>query len=49
MGIMVWHKGMSRRSDIGLRKTYADIAATCAEWLGLPDRFGAESFAKELL
>ena len=47
--IMVWHKGMSRRSDIGLRKTYADIAATCAEWLGLPDRFGAESFAKELL
>ena len=47
--IMIWHKGMSRRADIGLRKTYADIAATCAEWLGLPDRFGAESFAKDLV
>ena len=27
---------------------YADIAATCAEWLGLPERFGATSFANEL-
>ena len=46
--IMVWHKGMSKCTDIGLRTTYADIAATCAEWLGLPDRFGATSFAELL-
>lgn len=46
--IMVWHKGMGKCTDIGLRTTYADIAATCAEWLGLPDRFGATSFAELL-
>ena len=46
--ILAWHKGMKQLSDIGLRKTYADIAATCAEWLGLPDRFGAKSFADQL-
>ena len=34
--------------DLGTRQTYADVAATCAEWLGLPDRFGAESFADKL-
>ena len=47
--LMVWHKKMNRLVNLGTRATYADIAATCAEWLGLPDRFGATSFAKELL
>ncbi len=47
--LMVWHKKMSKLVNLGTRTTYADIAATCAEWLGLPDRFGATSFAKELL
>jgi len=47
--LMVWHKKMNKLVNLGTRTTYADIAATCAEWLGLPDRFGATSFAKELL
>ena len=46
--LMVWHKKMTKLVDLGTRATYADIAATCAEWLGLPDRFGATSFANEL-
>ena len=47
--IMAWHRRMTKPVNLGLRTTYADIAATCAEWLGLPDRFGAVSFANELM
>lgn len=47
--LMVWNPRMTKLVDLGTRTTYADIAATCAEWLGLPDRFGAESFADKLL
>ena len=36
---------MKAAVDLGTRNTFADIGATCAEWLGLPERFGAESFA----
>lgn len=43
--ILAWTPGMTGAADLGIRKTYSDIGATCAEWLGLPDRFGAESFA----
>ncbi len=43
--LLVWHKGMTRLVDLGTRTTYADVAATCAEWLGLEERFGATSFA----
>ena len=46
--ILAWTPGMTGEVDLGDRETYADIAATCAEWLGLPDRFGAVSFAAEL-
>ena len=46
--IMAWTPGMNTAVDLGVRSTFADIGATCAEWLGLPDRFGAESFAKAL-
>lgn len=46
--LLVWHKGMTDLVDLGLRTTYADVAATCAEWLGLPERFGATSFADQL-
>ena len=46
--LMVWHRKMTKLVDLGTRTTYADIAATCAEWLGLPERFGATSFANEL-
>ena len=46
--ILAWTPGMRKAVDLGDRKTYADIGATCAEWLGLPERFGAESFAGAL-
>lgn len=32
--LLVYHKGMKGLTDLGVRKTYADIGATCAEWLG---------------
>ena len=47
--LMVWHKGMKGCTDLGLRHTYADVAATCADWLGLEERFGAQSFADKLI
>ena len=43
--ILAWTPGMTGAVDLGTRSTFADMAATCAEWLGLPERFGAESFA----
>ena len=46
--ILAWTPGMQNAVDLGDRKTYSDIGATCAEWLGLPERFGAESFADAL-
>lgn len=46
--LLVWHKGMTKLVDLGLRTTYADIAATAAEWLGLKERFHATSFADKL-
>lgn len=46
--LLVWHRRMTGLTDLGTRPTYADIAATAAQWLGLPQRFGAQSFADEL-
>ena len=46
--ILAWTPGLDRAVNLGDRETYADIAATCAEWLGLPERFGAVSFASAL-
>ena len=46
--ILAWTPGMKEGVDLGTRATYADIGATCAEWLGLPERFGAVSFADAL-
>lgn len=46
--LMVWHKNMKGCTDLGLRTTYADVAVTCAQWLGLSQRFGATSFADKL-
>ena len=43
--ILAWTPGMKNAVDLGTRNTFADIGATCAEWLGLPERFSAESFA----
>ena len=46
--ILAYTPGMTTAVDLGTRSTFADIAATCAEWLGLEERFGAESFAAAL-
>ncbi len=46
--ILAWTPGMTKAVDLGTRKTFADIAATCAEWLGLEERFDAISFAEAL-
>ena len=46
--ILAWTPGMTKGVNLGDRKTYADIGATCADWLGLPERFNAESFADQL-
>ena len=43
--ILAWTPGMTEEADLGTRTSFADIGATCAEWLGLPERFGATSFA----
>ena len=46
--ILAWTPGKTTGTDLGTRKTFADIGATCAEWLGLPERFDATSFAEAL-
>ena len=46
--LLAWHPGMTGLTDLGTRKTYADIAATIAELFGLEERFCAESFANRL-
>ena len=47
--IVAWSPEMTGLTLLGDRKTYADIAATIAELFDLPDRFGAESFAAQLI
>ena len=40
--LIVLHR--ERRIDLGTRSSFADVAATLAEYFGLPERFGATSF-----
>ena len=47
--ILCWHKGMKKLVDLGVRDTYADIAATIAEYFNLPQRFSAKSFLGDIL
>jgi phosphopentomutase len=47
--ILCWHQGMKKPVDLGTRETFADIAATIAEYLNLPQRFSATSFLKDIL
>ena len=42
-------KGMKGLRPLGDRASFADIAATVAQYFGLSDRFGAESFLDRLL
>ncbi len=46
--ILAWTPGMTGSADLGTRSSFSDIGATCADWLGLPDRFDAVSFADVL-
>ena len=46
--ILAWSRSINREADLGTRQTYADLAATVAEFFDLPQRFGAESFLKNL-
>ncbi len=47
--ILCWHKGMKKLVNLGVRDTFADIGASAAEFLGLPQRFSAKSFLNEIL
>lgn len=47
--ILCWYPGMDKLVDLGVRDTYADIAATIAEHLGLSQRFSATSFWKDMM
>lgn len=46
--LLAWHPGMKGLTDLGTRRSFADVAATIAQLFGLPQRFGAESFADQL-
>ncbi len=46
--LLCWWPGMTHAADLGVRSTYADIAATITDWLGLDERFQATSFADAL-
>jgi len=45
--ILAQRKGMKKLINIGTRESFADIAATVSDHLGLPYRFGAQSFLRE--
>ena len=42
--VLAWHRAMRTLTDIGTRGSFADIAATVAEYLGISNRYGARSF-----
>ncbi len=46
--VLAWNPAMKGLVDLGTRGTFADIAATIAQLFGLPQRFGARSFADQL-
>ncbi len=46
--LVAWHRGMKNALDLGTRQTFADVAATVAEFFGLEERFQAKSFLGEM-
>jgi len=46
--LLIYLQGMRGQHPIGTRETFADTAATIAEYFGLPERFGAVSYLKEI-
>ncbi|MCD8036248.1 MAG: phosphopentomutase [Clostridiales bacterium] len=47
--LLVCGKNIKEGVDLGVRKTFADLGATVAEYLGIDERFGATSFLKDIL
>ena len=47
--LLVCGKNVKENVDLGIRKTFADIGATIAEYLGIDEDFGATSFLKDIL
>ncbi len=46
--LLIWQKKMTDQHPIGTRASFADTAATIAEYFGLPERFGAASYLREI-
>ena len=46
--LLIWKKNLKGQHPIGTRETFADTAATICEYFGLPERFGAKSYLKEI-
>jgi len=47
--LLVYGKNVKEDVNLGTRKTFADIGATIAEYLGIDERFAATSFLKDIL
>lgn len=46
--LLAWQKGSKAHTHLAERETFADIAATIADYFGLPHRFEAQSFLQDL-
>ena len=46
--LLIWKKSLTGQHPIGTRETFADTAATICDFFGLPERFGANSYLKEI-
>ena len=46
--LLVYRRGMTGAVDLGVRQSFADVAASISDYFGLPERFRARSFIKEL-
>ena len=46
--MVAWGKGIKAGANLGTRATYADIAATVAEYLGVPQNTAGTSFLREI-
>ena len=47
--LLVYGKNIKEGVNLGVRKQCSDIAATVAEYLGINEMFGAESFLKDVI
>ena len=47
--LFVYGKNIKEGVNLGVRKQFSDIAATVAEYLGINEMFGAESFLKDVI